>query len=637
MNIAKLASIAASLFLFAVAAFAGLPQTISYQGYLKDITGTPVNSPLGVPMTFSLYSSMRPESGAVWQEPMKLVPVTNGIYSTTVGSSTQPVTAPFDVPYYLGIDVDGTKLPRQPFSSAPYAFKAGCNPGDMVACYTGPSATLGIAPCKGGTRTCAADGSAFGPCIGETTPVPEVRDNLDNDCNGVVDDGLSFCEPGTSVACYTGPGGTMGIGDCHTGLMTCNAEGSAYGPCIGAGLPAPEVCDGKDNNCDGAVDNGISYPPVTNGTYVCNLGTTVLTCNSGFAGCASSGCDTNIMTDLQHCGMCGNGCETNTVSDANHCGGCGISCGVGGFCVNSTCMKPLGSVCTSNSQCTSGFCVDGYCCNSLCSGTCQSCNQPGSVGLCSPIPAGTDPANECTDQGASSCGTNGLCSGSGSCAYYPNGTQSSASYCSAGIYHAPDTCNGAGSSISGGTALCFPYICSSNGTCRTSCAINSDCSSGYECASGGACKKAAGGTCTADSECGSGFCTDGVCCQSRCGGTCEKCNQLGRYGFCDPVPAGSDPDNECVSQPESSCGTTGLCGGNRSCAYYTSGTLTGLPSCSISDYTAASTCNGSGGSTPGVTTSCYPYICNDSTSCKTSCLSDTDCIEGLSCINNTCE
>jgi hypothetical protein len=107
-----------------VAALAAVPQTINYQGYLTASGGTPVHSPLGVPMVFSLYSSNPPRNNLVWQEPMKLVPVSNGIYSTQIGSVT-PITAPFDVPYFLGVQVaSDPEMPLQPLSSTGYAFRA---------------------------------------------------------------------------------------------------------------------------------------------------------------------------------------------------------------------------------------------------------------------------------------------------------------------------------------------------------------------------------------------------------------------------------------------------------------------------------------------------------------------------------
>ena len=91
------ATLFVSLFL-ATLAFAGVPQTINYQGYLKNGT---VPAGGSVNMTFSLYSSTRPGSGHVWQEKDKSITVTNGIYSTQLGSVT-PITAPFDVPVLPG-------------------------------------------------------------------------------------------------------------------------------------------------------------------------------------------------------------------------------------------------------------------------------------------------------------------------------------------------------------------------------------------------------------------------------------------------------------------------------------------------------------------------------------------------------
>jgi hypothetical protein len=50
---------------------------------------------------------------------------------------------------------------------------------------------------------------------------------------------------------------------------------------------------------------------------------------------------------------------------------------------------------------------------------------------------GTDPDNECPDQGAGSCGTNGTCNGAGACSLYPAGTM-----CGSGRQ-----CNGAGACV----------------------------------------------------------------------------------------------------------------------------------------------------------------------------------------------
>ncbi|MBZ5711077.1 hypothetical protein [Nannocystis pusilla] len=56
-----------------------------------------------------------------------------------------------------------------------------CEPGASEDCYSGPDGTRDVGVCKAGVRTCADDGSGFGPCVGEVTPSPE-------DCSTPADD-----------------------------------------------------------------------------------------------------------------------------------------------------------------------------------------------------------------------------------------------------------------------------------------------------------------------------------------------------------------------------------------------------------------------------------------------------------------
>jgi hypothetical protein len=61
-----------------------------------------------------------------------------------------------------------------------------CEPNEVKVCYDGPPATENKGACKDGKHTCAADGTAFGPCAGQALPSPEnCLEPADEDCDNV--------------------------------------------------------------------------------------------------------------------------------------------------------------------------------------------------------------------------------------------------------------------------------------------------------------------------------------------------------------------------------------------------------------------------------------------------------------------
>jgi hypothetical protein len=63
-----------------------------------------------------------------------------------------------------------------------------------------------------------------------------------------------LCAEGSPIErCYAGPEGTQDVGACVAGQRFC--VGSAYSECFGQALPSREICNAKDDDCDGRVDD----------------------------------------------------------------------------------------------------------------------------------------------------------------------------------------------------------------------------------------------------------------------------------------------------------------------------------------------------------------------------------------------
>ncbi|MBM3287729.1 MAG: hypothetical protein FJY88_10335 [Candidatus Eisenbacteria bacterium] len=154
---------------------AQIPRTVSHQGLLT-LPGGSAAPDGNYTMTFRIYNV---EGGgtALWTETQTLW-VGGGVYNATLGSVIT-LNLPFDVPYWLGVQLSGESemVPRVRLTSAPYAYRAvvaeglaGGTAGDITAVYANDGltggATSGDAPLSVGAGTgiqVSADAVALAP------------------------------------------------------------------------------------------------------------------------------------------------------------------------------------------------------------------------------------------------------------------------------------------------------------------------------------------------------------------------------------------------------------------------------------------------------------------------------------------
>ena len=229
---------------------------------------------------------------------------------------------------------------------------------------------------------------------------------------------------GTNTGTGPGAGPPAGLGD-----PCVHDDGCAEGVCSEDGVCCEGACEVSCQSCledDTGMPDGQCAPIVDeadecNGPQVCIDGACALKPLGMDCGAQNECIDIcsadSVCCDDACAGPCESCLETLTGMPDGTCAlvsaGMMGGCDAGEVCDGAgECKKNNGVPCTTNpvDNCMSGHCVDGVCRDTLCDQTCEACTVALTTnpdGICSPIPTGMDPGNEC--------GAGMACDGAGMC------------------------------------------------------------------------------------------------------------------------------------------------------------------------------------------------------------------------------
>jgi hypothetical protein len=380
------------------------------------------------------------------------------------------------------------------------------------------STTCGIGACQRTQQNCV--GGQVSSCV-PGAPAAEACDGaLDDDCNGVVDDGCE-CVNGAVQGCYTGSPSTLGVGLCHGGTQTCVL--GHWGACSGEVTPAAESCDGKDNDCNGPVDEGL-------GSTICGVGECQVMVQNCLGGMPQSCAAAPPATEI--CDGKDNDCDGQVDEGLGT-----IACGSGACATTApACVDGAPGAC--NPHVTDGIaCNDNHDCtqNDACNnGVCGGALAPAGT-MCRASAGACDQAESCTGASAD-------------CPADAKAAAGTVCRASAGACDVAETCNGASTACPADAVKASGTVCrASAGACdpaeactgaSTACPADALSSAGTVCrAAAGACDNVesctgASAACPADTVKASGTVVGG--CSTGLLGVCTAGNSTCNGGSVSP-------------------------------------------------------------------------------------------------------